>query len=87
MTKKLSEDIKKDPKTGTMLNDWLSALPVKSDLVMGSLKITTDLTQAKQLSNRFDNFYPEAKVELNRTNIYLTNMISDLRAVAIKLNQ
>ncbi len=87
LTKLLSENIKNDPKTGTMLNDWLSALPIKSDLVTASLKIATDFTTAKQLSNRFDNFYPEAKVELNRTNIYLTNMLSDLRAVAIKLNQ
>lgn len=85
--KQLSTDIKNDPKTGDQLNDWLSALPVKSDLVLGSIKTTTDMTQAKQLSNRFDNFYPEAKSELNRTNNYLTNMLSDLRAVAIKLNQ
>jgi len=87
LIKKLSDDIKNDPKTGTILNDWLSSLPVKSDLVMSSLKATTDLTQAKQLSNRFDNFYPEAKSQLNRTNNYLVNMLSDLRAVAIKLNQ
>ena len=87
LTKQLSESIKSDPKTGTMLNDWLSALPVKSDLVMASLKTTSDLSQAKQLINRFNNFYPDAKSELNRTNIYLTNMLSDLRAVAIKLNQ
>jgi len=87
LTKTLANDIKKDSKTGTMLNDWLSALPIKSDLVMSSLKTTTDLTQVKQLSSRFSNFYEEAKIELNRTNIYLTNMLSDLRAVAIKLNQ
>lgn len=87
LTKLLSEDIKKDPKTGTMLNDWLSALPVKSDLVMSSLKTTTDLTQAKQLTGRFNNFYEEAKVQLNKTNNYLINIVSDLKAVAIKLNQ
>ena len=87
LTKTLANDIKKDSKTGTMLNDWLSALPIKSDLVMSSLKTTTDLTQVKQLSGRFSNFYEETKIELNRTNIYLTNMLSDLRAVAIKLNQ
>lgn len=87
LTKILSDNIKNDPKTGTTLNDWLSSLPVKSDLVMASINTTTNLTQAKQLSNRFDNFYPQAKVELNRTNNYLTNMLSDLRAVAIKLNQ
>lgn len=87
LIKILSDNIKNDPKTGTTLNDWLSSLPVKSDLVMASINTTTDLTQAKQLSNRFDNFYPPAKVELNRTNTYLTNMLSDLRAVAIKLNQ
>ena len=86
-TKKLSENIKNDPKTGTMLNDWLSALPVKSDLVTASLKITTDLTQPKQITSKFNNFYSDAKVELNRTNNYLINMLSDLRAVAIKLNQ
>jgi len=87
LIKKLSEDIKKDPKTGTILNDWLSSLPVKSDLVMASINIATNLTETKQFSNRFENFYPEAKVELNRTNNYLTNILSDLRAVAIKLNQ
>jgi len=87
LTKKLSIDIKNDPKTGTQLNDWLSALPIKSDLVMGSLKTTQDLSQVKQLNSRFDNFYPEVKIELNRVNNYLTNILSDLRAVAIKLNQ
>lgn len=87
LTKLLSKNIKNDPKTGTMLNDWLSSLPVKSDLVMSSLKITDELSQNKQLKNRFENFYPEVKSELNRTNNYLINMLSDLRAVAIKLNQ
>jgi len=87
LIKQLSTDIRNDPKTGTMLNDWLSALPVKSDLVMSSIATTQGLTQSKQLTNRFDDFYPDVKVELNRTNIYLTNMMSDLRAVAIKLNQ
>jgi len=87
LIKQLSIDIKNDPKIGVMLDDWLSALPVKSDLVNASLKTATDLTQAKQLTSRFNDFYPEAKSELNRTNIYLTNMLSDLRAVAIKLNQ
>ncbi len=87
LIKQLSDNIKNDPKTGTMLNDWLSALPVKTDLVNSSLKSTLELTQTKQYTNRFNNFYPDVKVELNRTNIYLTNIISDLKAVAIKLNQ
>lgn len=87
LTKQLSNDIKNDPKIGTMLNDWLSALPVKSDLVNSSLKTTTDYTQAKYNTNRFNNFYPDVKAELNRSNSYLINILSDLRAVAIKLNQ
>jgi len=87
LTKLLSDNIKNNPKTGTMLNDWLSALPVKTDLVNSTLKTVSDLTVPKQNTSKFNDFYPEAKAELNRTNIYLTNILSDLRAVAIKLNQ
>lgn len=83
----LANDIKNDPKTGTTLNDWISDLPVKSDLVTASINNATKLTNTKQLYNQFQNFYPEAKIELNRTNNYLINILSDLRAVAIKLNQ
>lgn len=83
----LAESMKSDPKTGDQLNEWLSALPIKSDLVTGKLNSAQSLTQSKQLSNRFNNFYPDAKIQLNGADTYLKNMLSDLRAVAIKLNQ
>jgi hypothetical protein len=84
---KLAEKLKLDPKTGNLLNDYLSSLPVKSDLVSARLKNAFDLTQTKQLSNRFVNFYSDAKTELYAADRYLQNMLSDLKAVAIKLNQ
>jgi len=87
LIKKLSDNLKNDPKTGDQLNDWLNSLPVKSDLVVSKLKNATDLTQTKQLSNRFVNFYSDAKNELIDADRYLQNMLSDLKAVAIKLNQ
>lgn len=87
LIKKLAESLKNDPKNGDQLNDWLNSLPVKSDLVMTKLKNAEDSTQTKQLSNRFVNFYSKAKTELNDADRYLQNMLSDLRAVAIKLNQ
>lgn len=87
LIKKLSDNLKSDSKTGDQLNDWLNSLPVKSDLVASKLKNATDLTQTKQLSNRFVNFYSDAKNELIDADRYLQNMLSDLKAVAIKLNQ
>jgi len=87
LIKKLSDNLKNDPKTGDQLNDWLNSLPVKSDLVVSKLKNATDLTQTKQLSNRFVNFYSDAKNKLIDADRYLQNMLSDLKAVAIKLNQ
>ena len=87
LIKKLAENLKANPQTGDLLNDWLNSLPVKSDLVSAKLKNAQNLTQTKQLSNRFINFYSNAKTELNEADRYLQNMLSDLKAVAIKLNQ
>jgi hypothetical protein len=81
----LGEKLKKDPNLGDKLTSYLSNLPIKSDLALDGLSKAQKATSIKQLGNRFTNFYADAKVEINRTDAYLQNMISDLRAVAIKL--
>lgn len=83
----LSTKMRTDPKLVDQLSEWLNNLPVKSDLVNQSLQKAKLSTQTTQFGRTFSDFYPTAKSNIYEADSYLQKMISDLRAVAIKLNQ
>ena len=57
---------------------------IKSDLVTSSLTTAYTNTQIKQITTRFNDFYPSVKKELSKANGYLQNLLDDLKAVVIK---
>ena len=63
---------------------WFAALPVKSDIINGHFKTALDLTAKNQTAQKFSNFYPDAKNELIRARGYLSDLLRDLRTIAVK---
>jgi len=82
----LANNIKNDPKNQNYSNDWFASYPVKSDLITKSLQTAAQVCRRAQRGNTFSNFYPEVRIEINKTNNYLKSLITDLKSVAIKLN-
>lgn len=82
---KLANDIKNSPKVKPESQQWFSSLPVISDLVTTSLDSAVKKTKKEQYSTTsFQDFYPEAKVDLNKANNYLIEMVSNLKSIVIK---
>lgn len=85
--KLLAMEIQNSPKNSIENQEWFSNLPIKSDLVMSSLKNAIDLTNKKQTFNKFIDFYLDSSKELNIANNYLTGILKDLKSIVIKFNQ
>lgn len=82
---KLADDIKNSPNIKQESRQWFSGLPIKSDLITTNLDNAIKKTKKEQSSgNNFQDFYPEAKIDLNKANGYLTEMISNLKSIVVK---
>ncbi|MFA5828184.1 MAG: hypothetical protein WC841_02395 [Candidatus Shapirobacteria bacterium] len=82
---KLASDIQNSPQVSPESQQWFSSLPIKSDLVVASLDNAVNKMKKKQYSgNTFNNFYPEAKADLNKANFYLLEIIGDLKSIVLK---
>jgi hypothetical protein len=64
---------------------WFSDLPIKFDLVAQSLSKSAATSVTRQNNpTRFYNFYPDAKLELNKAKNYLAQIATDLKVIVIK---
>jgi hypothetical protein len=80
----VANDIKNDPNIKPESQQWISSLTVKSDLVNTSLNNALNATKKNQYQNKFVNFYPDAKLEINKATGYLREIGSDLKLTIIK---
>ncbi|MFA6602511.1 MAG: hypothetical protein WCT01_01780 [Candidatus Shapirobacteria bacterium] len=84
MLQTLTSQIQNSGKISTD-TQWFSDLPIKFDLVTQSLTKAAATSVTRQNNpTRFYNFYPDAKVELNKAKNYLTQIASDLKVIVIK---
>jgi hypothetical protein len=80
-----AELIKNNPQIKPGSQQWLSSLTVKSDLVTTSLNKATSYTKPPSYqSDKFNNFYPESKIELTKSRNYLIEISSDLKLIVTK---
>jgi len=85
--KKLADDIKNSPKIKPESQQWFSSLPTKSDLVISALNDALKKTQKSQYSgSNFQDFYSETKIDLNKANGYLAEMVSNLKSIVVKFS-
>lgn len=80
----IADDIKNNPQIRPESQQWLSSLTVKSDLVATSFSNALTFTRKNQSQTKFSNFYPDARVELNKANNYLREISSDLKLTITK---
>lgn len=80
----LGMDIKTSPQIQTESQQWVSTLAIKSDLVTTSLNNAIAFGQRSQSQNKFNNFYPSSKLELNQANNYLIEISADLKLIVNK---
>jgi hypothetical protein len=66
------------------VQQWLTSLPIKSDLVNTSLSNAINLTTRQQDQTKFSNFYPSSKSELSKSNSYLLEMNNNLKSIITK---
>jgi len=83
--KNLASEIQSSLQTSNPeVQQWLTSLPIKSDLVDTSLTNAANKTLVKQDLTRFNNFYPSAKTELSKANSYLLEMDNNLKSIITK---
>lgn len=80
----LSDEIKSDSRIDNQQTDWQGTQVIKTDLTDTALKSAYSATQVKQSTQRFSNFYPNSKKEITKAVQYLTDMLSDLKAIVIR---
>ena len=80
----IANDIKNDTQIKPESQQWVSSLTVKSDMVNTSLNNAYNYTTRKQNQNKFVNFYPDSRLELNKAAGYLREISSDLKLTIIK---
>jgi hypothetical protein len=83
----LSADIQSSPQISSDSQSWFANFPVKTDLVLNSLAAAQETTKIRQNTNKFRNFYPDAKRELNKANNYLLELHSNLISIVTKFRQ
>ena len=87
LIQQLAIDIKNNPKIKPESQQWLDSITAKSNLVSTNINQAMALTQKKQLSGRFSDFYPEAKTKLNLSRQYLIEITRDLKLIVTKFYQ
>ncbi|MFA6518638.1 MAG: hypothetical protein WCV93_03270 [Candidatus Shapirobacteria bacterium] len=83
----LATTIQSNPNLKPEGQNWFSNLPIKIDLVKTATNDAFNQSQRQQNQNNFINFYPSAKVELNKATGYLTEINDNLKSIVIKFWQ
>jgi hypothetical protein len=84
LLKDTADYIKNSPNVQPESQSWLNSLTIKSDLVNTSLTGALDMAKRKQIQNKFSDFYPNARIEMNKANNYLREISADLKLTIIK---
>lgn len=84
---RLAATIQSSPSLKPEGQNWFSNLPIKIDLVKTALNEALKQSQRPQNQNNFINFYPGARVELNKATGYLTEINDNLKSIVIKFWQ
>ncbi len=82
----LAISIRNNPLNQHFTDDWYANFPVKSDLINKSFSSAKEICQPIQDIGRFTDCYSDAKLEINRADTYLKNLLNDLKAITIKFN-
>ena len=83
--KLLADTIKTDPKNNNSTDDWFADFPIKSDLINASLESALTIAQKPQKAKTFMNFFPQVNIETQKADSYLKSLLSDLKAITIKI--
>jgi len=80
----LTDIVKNDSKTLQESNQWFISFPQQFETSQNYLQTASSYYPKNQTGNRFQNFYPESKKELDRSKTILTNLNSDLKSIITK---
>lgn len=80
----IATDIRNNPAIRPESQQWISSLTVKSDLITTSFNAALNFTRKNQSQTKFSNFYPDARLELNKSNNYLREISADLKLIVTK---
>ena len=82
--KDLTDVIKNDSIALQESNQWFISFPQQFEISQNYLQTAGTYYQKNQTGNRFQNFYPESKKELERSRTILKNLNSDLKSIITK---
>lgn len=82
--KTLTNTIKSDSETIKETDQWFISFPQQFEISQKYLQNASTFYQKPQSGNRFQNFYPDSKKDLDRSKTILTNMNSDLKSIVTK---
>jgi hypothetical protein len=80
----LTQIIKNDSLLIQETNQWFISFPQQFEISKKHLQTAGSFYQKNQTGNRFQNFYPESKKELDRSKTILSNLSSDLKQIITK---
>ena len=80
----IATDIRNNQNIRPESEQWISSLTVKSDLVSTGLKSALDMAQKNQTLTWFTDFYPDARIEMSKSNNYLMEISADLKLIVTK---
>lgn len=82
--KQLTDLVKNDSLVIQETNQWFISFPQQFETSEKYLQTAATYYQKNQTGNRFQNFYPESKKELDRSKTILKNLNSDLKSIITK---
>jgi hypothetical protein len=81
---KLTDIVKNDSQALQESNQWFISFPQQFEISQNYLQTASTFYQKTQTGNRFQNFYPDSKKELDRSRTILKNLNSDLKSIITK---
>jgi len=84
LVQEIASDIRNNPSIKPESEQWVSSLTVKSDLITTGLNNSITISKKNQNQNKFSNFYPEVRIEMNKANNYLIEISADLKLIITK---
>ncbi|MBU4209896.1 hypothetical protein KKC08_01910 [Patescibacteria group bacterium] len=85
--KNLATKIQNSDQIETEGQNWTSDVFIKMDIARDNLNTALKKTEQKQYGNKFNNFYPQSKKELSKTNQYSLEIFSNLKSIITKFYQ
>jgi len=82
--KNLATKIQNSNQIKTEGQNWTSDSFIKIDIANDSLNVALKETNQKQYGTKFNNFYPQAKKELNKANQYALEVFNNLKSIITK---